>query len=94
MLFAISAAFNSAPPAHPQECDGDFNEHLAQKTPRVRLAARTRSEAGVETGIFVILEAIDYAAAQTFLESSPYQKADLYASCTISELDVEVGTLN
>jgi uncharacterized protein YciI len=94
MLFAINAVFKPNLVEDSKDYGPAFNEHLSQTIPRVRLAARVLSPSGAETGIFVILDAADQAAARTFLDSSPYQKADLYQTCTINALDVEVGTLN
>ena len=94
MLFAITAVFRPNLVGETKDHGPAFNEHLSQTTPRVRLAARMRSGAGAESGIFVILDAVDQAAAHAFVDASPYQKAGLYQTCTINEIDVEVGTLN
>ncbi|HEX5185154.1 MAG TPA: hypothetical protein VFW19_18620 [Allosphingosinicella sp.] len=73
---------------------GTINEHLAQPFRRTRLAGYLCHEGGARIGMMMLLEADDFAAAQSFLHQSPFFKADLYDKVEVAEYALEVGRLD
>lgn len=93
MLFALTGRFRPDVEAERDARHEAFGEHIAQRSPRVRMAASIRDAAGARRGAFILLEAEDVAQAQRFLEASPYHQAGLYERVDIDLLEVEVGSL-
>ena len=93
MLFAISGWFRPDSEALRAATHEAFNEHLAQRTPRVRLAGPLRDAACARAGVLILLDARDFEAAQAFLRTSPYTLAGLYERVDVHALSVEVGSL-
>lgn len=91
MFFIIQGYFKAtAEPGAPQY-QSELNEHLGQRMIHVRLAGALRNPDGHETGFMVCLEALDFAAASSYLEKSPYFRAGLYDGVEIAHYAIEVG---
>ncbi len=93
MLYALAAWFRSDVESQRLALHESFNEHIAQRRPRVRLGGPLRNEAGERVGVLILLDADSRRQAQAFLEASPYAKAGLYARVDVAALDLEVGSL-
>ncbi len=93
MLYAISGWFRVNSEAQRQAIHEEFNEHLSQRHPRLRLGGVLRDESGGRAGVLILLEADDKKQAQKFVDSSPYTRAGLYERIDLTALDIEVGSL-
>jgi uncharacterized protein YciI len=91
MLFAIAAYFGPDAEVQRQKIHERYNEHLRQRTDRVHLAGPLFDANGERTGVLLIIEAVDFPAAQEFLRVSPYTEAGLYSRTEVSEFRPEVG---
>ncbi len=91
MLFVVTGQFKADAEAKRQEIHERFGEHLRQPQARVRLGGPTFDVNDRCTGVLLIVEVIDHAAAEAFLRSSPYEMAGLYEHTEIIELRPSVG---
>lgn len=69
----------------------DFNEHMMQEHPRIRLAGPLKDKNGRWTGHAFIVETDTEDEAQRFAEHSPYHKAGFYERFDVSQFDVSAG---
>jgi len=93
VLYAITAHFRPGAEPTRQAIHEQYNEHLQQRHPHVRLAGPLRDEEGNRIGVLILLDADDRAQAERFTQASPYTRADLYERVEIASLDIEVGSL-
>ena len=93
MLFAIVAYFREDAEAERDKVHQAFNEHLMQRTARVRLGGPLYDEQGRRSGMLLVVEAKSHGQALEFYNDSPYTRAGLYARVDISEMRPETGVL-
>ncbi len=67
---------------------------MGQPILHLRLAGLLRGEGGRLTGAMVLMEADGFAAAQAYLDSSPYFHAGLYDRVEVAAYDIQVGRLH
>ena len=72
----------------------EWNEHLAQRHPRIKLMTVMHGDEREIVGVTLILEADDLAQAKAFLSDSPYQQAGRYQPVQIFEVAIQVGRLS
>jgi hypothetical protein len=75
-------------PASLQESVTDF---LGQPLIKIRAAGPLRDASGKRSGMMMIFEHDNRAAAEAFVNDSPYLKADLYENHGLYEYADEVG---
>jgi uncharacterized protein YciI len=93
MLFSIVAHFKPGAAAKTPETAAAFTSHLEQPLTPIRLAGALRDAKGEQTGFMVLLEAQSFAAADSFVKTSPETEAGLYERVDIAQLDPEVGRI-
>ena len=93
MLFVVTGMFRADVDPEPAELQAQFNDHLEQTVPRIRLAGYLRDKDQRRIGFMGLVEAPDYDLAAAFLRDSPYQHAGLYERLVVAEFDVEIGRL-
>jgi uncharacterized protein YciI len=91
MLFVVAGHFRPDCEAERAALEGRFNEHLMQRVDRVRFGGPLYGEAGAVSGVLLVVEAADHAAARAFLHASPYHQAGLYDRIEVSEIRPEIG---
>lgn len=94
MLFIVTGMFRADADPQPAALQAQFNDHLEQTVPRIRLAGYLRDEDHRRIGFMGVVEADSYDLAEAFLRDSPYQRAGLYERIVSAEFDVEVGRLD
>ena len=93
MLFMVSGIFHPGVESKRQGIHERFNEHLAQPAAPVRFGGPLYTAAGERCGVLLVIEVKDFAAAEAFLDRSPYQTAGLYERTEVMEIRSEVGFL-
>jgi hypothetical protein len=93
MLFAVMGFFNAGADPSPPGLQVEFNEHLGQPTPRIRLAGYLRNRANERTGFLGLIEADSFDRAEAYLHASPYFQSGLYRQVEVVRFDIEVGRL-
>lgn len=94
MLFVVTGMFRADVDPEPASLQAQFNDHLQQTVPRIRLAGYLRDAANRRIGFMGLVEAPDHDLAAAFLRDSPYQRAGLYERIVTAEFDVEIGRLD
>lgn len=94
MLFIVTGMFRPEVDPEPAALQAQFNDHLEQTVPRIRLAGYLRDQGGRRIGFMGLVEAPDFAVADAFLRDSPYQRSGLYERLVVAEFDVEIGRLD
>lgn len=89
MLFMVAGYLKPDAEAQLINFRNEFNEHLTQE-PLVA-AGVLRDRDGRRSGYLGFIEADDMAAAERFLDQSPYFQGGLYDHVEIFRYDVEVG---
>jgi uncharacterized protein len=93
MLFVVAGHFRPDCEAQRGPLEARFNEHLMQRVDRVHFGGPLYGEAGTMSGVMLVVEAADRAAAQAFLHASPYQQAGLYDRIEVTEIRPEIGAV-
>lgn len=94
MLFFGIAYFKQDSASRHAALRSAFTDHLSQPlNPRIRLAGAMLDDAGVQSGIFMILEADSLETARAYVDRSPYKIAGLYERVDITAAQLEVGHL-
>jgi uncharacterized protein YciI len=78
---------------HRAPMQSDFNEHLMQMHPKVKLAGPLKDDDGRWVGHVIIVEAEDADEARRFAERSPYHRAHLYETFEAIRFDIMAGSL-
>lgn len=91
MLYLVAGILKSGMESQLQEHAADFNEHLAQPFRRIRLASVLRNEKRTPTGYVAVIEAQDFADAESYMQQSPFYRAGLYERIDIAEFDILSG---
>lgn len=71
----------------------NFNEHLMQMHPKVKLAGPLKDDDGRWIGHAIIVEADSAEQARHYAERSPYHQAGLYEHFDVTRFDIAAGTL-
>jgi uncharacterized protein YciI len=94
MLFIGIAYFKENSQSRHDMLKSAFTEHLSQPmNPRIKLAGAILDDAGVQSGIFMLLESDSIETARAYLKASPYEMSGLYKSADIKSIQLEVGHL-
>jgi uncharacterized protein YciI len=91
MLFLVAGILKSGVEERLLELHTEFNEQLSQS--EIKLAGLLRDKDGHRKGYLALLEAKDFAAAESFLGRSPIYRNDLYERVEVAEFNPEVGFL-
>ena len=92
-LFAVIGFFKPGVDTSPARLQSNFNEHLGQSSPHIRLAGYLRDHEAKAIGFMGLVEADSFERAQAYLGQSPYFEAGLYREAHALEYAVEVGRL-
>jgi uncharacterized protein YciI len=94
MIFMLVGRFHPhVEDEHRAAVQAEFNEHLMQMHPKVKLAGPLKDDDGHWIGHVIIVEAKDVQEARHFAENSPYHRAHLYKSFEAIRFDIVAGTL-
>ena len=93
-LYAVTARFRPGVEARREALHEDFGEHMRQPLLHIRLVGALCDEAGVRTGVLLLMETDTRAQLDHFLEISPYNAAGLYERLEIDALQIEAGGLS
>ena len=93
-FFHVAAYFTVEAAGRREHLSAEWNEHLRQDHPRLKIAGALSGEDGAALGVMTIVEAENLRQAQTYFDDSPYQKAGLYEAVRVCEVKLEVGSLN
>jgi uncharacterized protein YciI len=91
MLFLVAGILKSGVEERLLELHTEFNEQLSQS--EIKLAGLLRDKDGHRKGYLALLEAKDFAGAESFLQRSPIYQNDLYERVEVAEFNPEVGFL-
>jgi uncharacterized protein YciI len=95
MIYILIGHFNAeVQDEHRAAVQAAFNEHLAQSSPRVKLAGPLKARDGNWVGHVIIVEADDFDQAQRYASRSPYHQAGLYERMEVERFDIVAGRLN
>lgn len=94
MNFLLVGRFHShVEDRHRIAVQANFNEHLMQMHPKVKLAGPLKDDDGRWLGHAIIVEADSANEARQYAERSPYQQAGLYEHLDVTRFDIAAGTL-
>ena len=94
MLFIGVAYFKQNSQSRRAELNSALTEHLSQPlNPRIKLAGTILDDAGVRSGMFMLLETDSIETARAYLEADPYKMSGLYESADTKPVHLEVGHL-
>jgi uncharacterized protein YciI len=93
MLFGLIGFYREGAEEHLIDIACNVNEYLAQLLLPPRLAAVLKDRNGRKIGNLVVVEAADFAEAESRLKESPALEAGLYDRSAIAELNVEIGEI-
>jgi uncharacterized protein YciI len=95
MLFAVIARFHQGAEAGRDELHEQFNAHIAQQGPelRIRLGGSLRNAEGARTGLMMLIEAACPENVTRFLQASPYTAAVLYEATSMDVIELEIGSV-
>jgi uncharacterized protein YciI len=93
MLFAVMGFLKSVGDRPSGRSQAEMNEHLGQQMLQLRLAGPLKNREGAQIGLMVLIEAADFAAAESYLHESPNFKNDLYERVEVAQYALEVGNL-
>jgi uncharacterized protein YciI len=91
MLFVVAGYLKSGAEERLIDFRNEFNEHLAQ--PPLVAGGALRDRDGKRQGYMGFIEADDIAAAERFLEQSPFTEEGLYERVEVYRYDLEVGAV-
>jgi uncharacterized protein YciI len=91
MLYAWMGFLKPGDDSVPQEVQQQTNDFLAQPFIGMKFVGPLRDKDGRRAGMMMIFEIEDRAAAETFVNDSPYLKAGLYEDYRLYEYQNEVG---
>ena len=74
-----------------QEVQKETSDFLKQPFIPIRAAGALRDSEGKRTGMMMIFETEDQAAAEAFVSNSPFLRADLYRDYHLVQFQNEVG---
>jgi uncharacterized protein YciI len=78
---------------HRAAVQAEFNEHLMQMHPKVKLAGPLKDDEGNWIGHVVVVDAHDADEARRYAERSPYHRAHLYERFEALRFDIVAGSL-
>ena len=78
---------------HRSAVQSNFNEHLMQMHPKVKLAGPLKDDDGRWIGHMIIVEADSAEQARNYAERSPYHQAGLYERFEVDRFDIAAGNL-
>src|ERR671916_900229 len=94
MLFLGIAHFKPHSESEHARLKSAFTDHMAQPlNPRIKLAGAILDDAGVQSGMFMLLETDSIETARAYLEADPYKMNALYESAATKLVRLEVGHL-
>jgi uncharacterized protein YciI len=94
MIFLLIGRFHpDVRDEHRLAVQSDFNEHLTQMHPKVKLAGPLKDDDGRWIGHVIVVDAKDAAEARHFTERSPYHRAHLYESFEFLRFEIVAGNL-
>jgi len=94
MIFMLVGRFHpQVEDQHRAAVQMEFNEHLMQRHPKVKLAGPLKDDNGQWIGHVIIVDARDVQEARHFAENSPYHRAHLYESFEAIRFDIVAGNL-
>ena len=91
MLYAWMGFLKDPAGPVPQSVQQQTSDFLAQPYIDIRSVGPLRDEKGNRAGMMMIFEVADRAAAEAFVEGSPYLEAGLYEDHRLYEYQSEVG---
>jgi uncharacterized protein YciI len=74
-----------------QQVQEETSDFLQQPYVPIRAAGALRDSQGQRTGMMMIFESPDLAAANALIENSPYRRAGLYKEFHLLEYQNEIG---
>ena len=91
MLFAWMGFLNPDTGAIPQSVQQQTTDFLGKPYIDIRYVGALRDGDGSRAGMMMIFDVADRAAAESFVEGSPYLEAGLYEDHRLYEYQTEVG---
>jgi uncharacterized protein len=91
MLFAWIGMFKPGAAPIPQEVNQEVNDFLQQPYIPIHSLGPLCDGNDRRAGMMMVFEADDRAAAEAFVENSPYKRAGLYEEAHLYEYRNEVG---
>ena len=91
MLFAWMGFLKDPATAVPQSVQQQTTDFLSQPYIDIQHVGPLRDSSGNRAGMMMIFEVIDRAAAEAFVETSPYLDAGLYEDHRLYQYQSEVG---
>ena len=91
MLFAWMGFIRPGDETIPQEVNQQANDFLQQPYVPIHSVGPLCDENGRRSGMLMIFEADDRAAAEALVENSPYRRAGLYSEYHLFEYRNETG---
>lgn len=93
MLFVLVGLLKPEIHSIPQEVQQQVNEFLGQPYVDIRSAGALRDASGERAGMMIMVDCPDREHAESFLATSPYLGAGLYAEANVFQYASEVGAL-
>jgi uncharacterized protein YciI len=95
MIYLLVGRFHAqVQDEHRARVQAEFNEHLMQLHPKVRLAGPLKEEGGRWIGHVIVIDAVDADQARRYAEQSPYNRADLFERFEVTRFDIDAGALS
>lgn len=94
MLFIIMAHFREGTEEKRKDLADESTRHLGQRQPRLRLGGPLKDDQGARIGLFYIVESDTRQPVETLLRTGPYYEAGLYEKIVVTQMDLEVGSMN
>jgi len=91
MLFAWMGFLKRGAEPIPQSVQQQTTDFLSQPYIDIKYVGQLRDGSGQRAGMMMIFEVADRAAAEAFVEGSPYLDAGLYEDHRLYEYRTEVG---
>ena len=94
MLFLAVGRFKPGTAERRAPLQAEFSAHLEQRALRIKLFGPLLDEAGIHSGVFLILDAPDEASTSHLIAMSPFTTAGVYQSVEITRIALEGGRLD
>ena len=93
MLFLTAGIFKQGVENRLLELHNEWNEHLSQPNRMISLFGALRDKEGKRVGYLALLEAGNFAEAESYLAQSPFYQNDLYERVQVAEFIPQIGRI-
>lgn len=90
MLFLLIGSFKKGAVPIPQNVELLTNDYVGQPLIPIRTAGVLRGADGQRSGMMMLVELPDFAAAKAFMDDSPFRQAGLYQELKLFNYEPEV----